>query len=74
MLSQDLTQLIVMLRSLITLPEDEASKAANLFQAFRLKQGDFFVRAGEVPKTIGVVISGILRLYYVDLDGNESIK
>jgi CRP-like cAMP-binding protein len=74
MLSQDLTQLIVILRSLIALPEDEAMKVANLFQACHLQRGEFFVRAGDIPKTIGVVITGILRLYYVDGDGNEYTK
>ncbi|MBI4784039.1 MAG: Crp/Fnr family transcriptional regulator [Oscillatoriophycideae cyanobacterium NC_groundwater_1537_Pr4_S-0.65um_50_18] len=74
MLSQDLTQLIVILRSLITLPDDEAMKAASLFQACSLKRGEFFVQAGDVPKNIGIVMSGILRLYYVDHEGNEYTK
>lgn len=74
MLTQDLTQLTVILRSLIDLPDDEAVKAATLFQPFCLKRGEFFVRAGEMPKTIGIVMSGILRLYYVDVDGDEYSK
>jgi CRP-like cAMP-binding protein len=74
MLSQDLTQLIIILRSLITLSEDEAMQAAALFQACSLKRGEFFVRAGDVPKTIGIVMSGILRLYYVDREGSEYTK
>ncbi|MBD1921765.1 Crp/Fnr family transcriptional regulator [Microcoleus sp. FACHB-831] len=74
MLTQELTQLIAILRSLINLPEDEAIKVTNLFKIYTLEQGDFFVCAGDVPKTIGFVISGILRLYYVDRDGNEYTK
>jgi CRP-like cAMP-binding protein len=74
MLTQELTQLIAILRSLINLPEDEAIKATNLFKIYTLERGHFFVRAGDVPKTIGFAISGILRLYYVDRDGNEYTK
>jgi CRP-like cAMP-binding protein len=74
MLTQDSTQLIAVLRSLIDLPDDEAIEAANLFQPSCLKRGEFFVRAGEIPKAIGIVISGILRLYYVDAEGNEYSK
>ena len=74
MLTQELTQLITILQSLINLPEGEAIKATNLFKIYTLERGNFFVRAGDLPKTIGFVNSGILRLYYVDRDGNEYTK
>jgi CRP-like cAMP-binding protein len=74
MLTQDFTQVTLILRSLIDLPDDEAIKAIKLFQTSFLKRGEFFVRAGEMPKTIGIIMSGILRLYYVDSDGNEYSK
>jgi CRP-like cAMP-binding protein len=74
MLTQDSTQLIAILRSLIDLPDDEAIVATKLFQPSSLKRDEFFVRAGETPKAIAIVISGILRLYYVDPEGNEYSK
>jgi CRP-like cAMP-binding protein len=74
MLSQEQTQLIAILRSLIDLTEREAIQTVCLFQTHTLNRGKFFIRAGDVPQTIGFVISGILRLYYVDADGNESTK
>lgn len=74
MLTQELNQLIVILQSLTDLPEDEAIKATNLFQISNLKRGEFFPCAGDVPRTIGFVISGILRLYYVDCEGTEYTK
>ena len=74
MLTQEQTQLIAILRSLIKLTESEATQAACLFQTHNLSRGEFFVRAGDVPQTIGFTISGILRLYYVDADGNEFTK
>jgi CRP-like cAMP-binding protein len=74
MQTQEQTQLITILRSLIDLTESEATQAVGLFQTQSLSRSDFFIRAGDTPQTIGFVISGILRLYYVDSDGNEAIK
>ncbi len=74
MLTQEQTRLTAMLRSLINLTESEATQAVCLFQTHALNRGDFFVRAGDVPQTIGFVISGVLRLYYIDPKGNEFTK
>jgi CRP-like cAMP-binding protein len=74
MLTQEQTQLIAVVRSLINLPEAEDINIASLFQTHTLKRSEFFVRAGDVPQTIGFMISGILRLYYVDADGSEFTK
>jgi CRP-like cAMP-binding protein len=74
MLTQEQTQLIAIVRSQINLTESEAAQAVCLFQTHTSKRGEFFIRAGDVPTTLGFVISGILRLYYVDADGNEFTK
>ena len=74
MVTQELTQLTAILRSLVDIPEDEAVKATKLFQTCTLKRGEFFVRAGDTPRTIGFVMSGILRLYYIDCEGTEYTK
>ncbi|WP_434683946.1 Crp/Fnr family transcriptional regulator [Pseudanabaena minima] len=74
MLIPEQIQLMAILRSLIQLTESEANQAVRIFQLSTLNQGEFFVRAGDIPQTIGFVISGILRLYYVDDGGNESTK
>lgn len=74
MLTPEQIQLIAILRSLIRLTETEAAQVVCRFQTCPLNRGEFFVRAGDVPQTIGFVLSGILRLYYVDNDGNEFTK
>lgn len=74
MLTTEQSQLIGVLRSLINLPDDEVAQVASLFQSHTLKRGDFFVRAGDAARTIGFIVSGILRLYYVDNEGNEYTK
>lgn len=74
MLTQEQTQFIRILQSFANPPEDEIAKALRLFQSQTLKQGEFFVRCGDMPKTIGFIISGILCLYYVKPDGNQYTK
>jgi CRP-like cAMP-binding protein len=74
MMNQDVIRLTAILRSLVDLPDEEAAKAQVLFQPYALKRGEFFVKAGDLPKTMGVVMSGLLRLYYVDSDGNDYTK
>jgi CRP-like cAMP-binding protein len=74
MLSSEQNQLIAVLRSLVSLSEREANQTAYLFQTHNLHRDEFFIRAGDVPQTIGLVISGILRLYYVTPDGKEFTK
>ncbi|HEY9622696.1 MAG TPA: cyclic nucleotide-binding domain-containing protein [Crinalium sp.] len=74
MLTQEQTQLMRILQSLITLTECEAIEVVHLFQNLTLNQNDFWIRAGEIPQTIGFVTSGILRLYCADANGNEFTK
>lgn len=74
MLTQEQTQLLTTLRSLVTLTECEAIEVVGLFQTLTLYQNDFWIRAGDIPQTIGFVVSGILRLYCADAKGNEFTK
>jgi CRP-like cAMP-binding protein len=74
MLTQEQAQLLIALRSLVTLTECEAIEVVRLFQTLTLNQNDFWIRAGEIPQTIGFVVSGILRLYCADAKGNEFTK
>lgn len=39
-----------------------------------IKKDDFFLRAGDIPRYIGYVESGLLRLYYTDVNGIEIDK
>lgn len=74
MQTQEQTQLITILKSLVNLTEIEVHQTVCLFQIHTLRKGEFFIRAGDVPQVIGFTISGILRLYYMDTDGNEFTK
>lgn len=72
--AQDFVQLSTSLRLLTDLPDSEIVKAQAIFQPQRLPRGAFFVRAGELPQTLGFVVSGLLRLYYLREDGSEYTK
>lgn len=67
-------QLHQLLQTLTPIPDVELRKAENIFQPVQLAKGDFFVRAGDVPQTLGFVLVGLLRLYYIDDNGNEWTK
>jgi CRP-like cAMP-binding protein len=56
------------------IPESEIHKLNHIFHPVTLPAGEFFIKAGEVPKTIGFVVSGLLRLYYLDNSGTEFTK
>ncbi|MEW5817062.1 MAG: Crp/Fnr family transcriptional regulator [Spirochaetota bacterium] len=62
------------IRSITEIPESEIEKISIIFQYKKLNKGQFFIKAGERPQTIGFIISGILRLYYLNDDGDEFTK
>lgn len=55
-------------------PEEEARKLLDRKKEKTLKANEFFLRAGEVPRFIGYVASGLLRLYYIDAEGRDVTK
>lgn len=62
------------IQSFTAVPESEWAKTQQLFKPVSLNKGDFFVRAGEIPKTLGFVVTGLLRLFYIDINGTEFNK
>lgn len=39
-----------------------------------IKAGDYFVRAGDHPKTMAYIVDGTFRLFYVDEEGHDYTK
>ena len=53
------------------IPEDAILKAIG-FSRFKVySKGDIIARTGDKTTTAGLVISGVIRSYYVDVDGND---
>lgn len=62
------------IQSLANLPEELPK---NLFDICRLKKiakRQHFIRAGDFPEHVVFNLNGILRLYYIDNDGNDYTK
>lgn len=55
-------------------PEEEWLKLFAKAKEKKLKAGDYFLMAGDVPRYIGFVASGLLRLYYIDPQGKDITK
>ena len=54
-------------------PEEQAWLRQQLTPVTLEKQAHF-LRAGEIPRRIGFNLHGLMRLYYIDRDGNEVNK
>jgi CRP-like cAMP-binding protein len=56
------------------LPPGGLREALRRASRLRLPKGGRFLRAGEVPPSLGYVVRGLLRLHYIDPDGRDITK
>ena len=56
------------------IPEEQWLKLFKRGKEKTVKANEFFLLAGEVPQYIGYVVSGLLRLFYLDAEGKEVTK
>ncbi|MBI4733319.1 MAG: Crp/Fnr family transcriptional regulator [Rubrobacteridae bacterium] len=56
------------------IPKDERRKLLKAGKIISLRRSEFFLQAGEIPERMGYIISGLLRLYYIDESGAEINK
>ncbi|MCL1901367.1 MAG: Crp/Fnr family transcriptional regulator, partial [Firmicutes bacterium] len=56
------------------IPEDEQEKLNKIVKPISLKKGQYFLKAGEVSKNIAFLVSGLLRFFFIDLDGSDVTK
>lgn len=66
--------LVRRLNEITPMPEAEIARLLPLLTPRKVAKGDFFVRAGDVAQSIGYMVSGLLRYYYVAEDGRELIR
>ncbi|MBD2346108.1 Crp/Fnr family transcriptional regulator [Anabaena subtropica] len=74
MLTSAYLQLSHVLQTLAEIPADEIQKLTRTFYPLTLIAGNFFIQAGDIPCQIGFVVSGLLRLYYVNPTGTDLTK
>lgn len=56
-----------------TIPDREWSKLINMVKLLRLRKYNHFVRIGDVPDKLGLITSGIFRIYFITEQGDERI-
>lgn len=62
------------LMALAAIPDEEWRKAEALFRPRSIPAGVHFAEAGKRAQTLAFVITGLLRLYYLDHSGNDYTK
>ncbi|MEM6802891.1 MAG: Crp/Fnr family transcriptional regulator [Bacteroidota bacterium] len=65
---------IQLLKSVAPLPDHEIEKFLDLGSAKSLEEGEYFIRAGEIPKKIAWVEKGLFRYVYINEEGKEFTK
>ena len=74
MTSNYLSNLVGEMNFVGDIPEEELRKALTYTRTITVEKDNYFLRAGEVPGRIGYLRSGLIRLFYIDLNGLEVNK
>jgi CRP-like cAMP-binding protein len=53
------------------LTEQELVNFSEKLTVFKLKKKEHFIKAGQLQNSIGFIVSGLIRSYYIDNNGNE---
>ena len=61
------------LGSFAEIPDEEAEKAALHLRYLHLKKNEYFIQAGSVPDKMAYIVSGIFRVFYVTVSGEEKV-
>ncbi|MTI55658.1 Crp/Fnr family transcriptional regulator [Geosporobacter ferrireducens] len=62
------------LNKIYRIPEVEIKNIRNVFASVKQRKGDKFACEGDIPESIGFVVSGLYKYYYIDRNGDECIK
>lgn len=55
----------------IKMPSEVVEKADNMVKSRIIAKGEIIVHVGDRPKDVYFIISGLLRSYYIDINGND---
>jgi CRP-like cAMP-binding protein len=64
-------QLDAVITSVTHVPEAELAYLHDRLKSIRIREGDFFIQAGEIPACFGFIGRGLFRIYYLDEKGDE---
>jgi len=57
-----------------SVPSSDFSMIGNIFNSSTVKKNEYFVKEGDNPDMVGMVISGLFRYFYIDINGKEYTK
>lgn len=55
-------------------PGDLIDSLFRLCRLVRIREGEHFLRAGDIPEYMGLNLNGVFRLYYTDREGRDCTK
>ena len=56
------------------IPKDQIKKVLKQAKTVKIKKDNYFLNEGEIPRYLGYITSGLMRLYYIDYNGMEITK
>jgi len=62
------------IKSFVAIPKEQEAKFCALVSVKQINKNDNYISAGEFPKTIAFVNSGLFRYYYANAAGEEFTK
>lgn len=69
-----MSSIIALFNSISHILEDDLQQFSSMVSEKYIKCSDFYLCAGETPKTMGFVKSGLFRYYYSNEEGEEYTK
>ena len=64
-------KMLAVLESYAPVPRSEWEKVYRLHKRINLKRDEYFLREGDVPDRIAMIVSGMFRVFFTSEDGEE---
>ncbi len=62
------------IREFCHIPDELIQQLFSICSEHIIRKGEFFIRAGDISKYMGLNLDGLFRIYYVDENGNDFTK
>ncbi len=62
------------IRRLAPIPPEQWARLEGFLRPRRLSKGQNFMEPGQPSHEAGIIVSGLMRLYYTDMEGREATK
>jgi CRP-like cAMP-binding protein len=62
------------IRRLARIPPEQWARLEGFLRPRRIPKGESFIEPGQPSSEAGIIVSGLMRLYYTDTEGREATK